>query len=97
LQKKKDKLDRIVGQLDKGDQISQLVQEVDQGTKDVEAAKKNFKEIDRVTQVELERFEKEMKADFQGSMKDYVRKMVEAQEEVTKWWTESLPQIEGIQ
>lgn len=93
LQKKKDKLEKAMGQLDKGDLVSQIVQEVDQAQKDCDTAKKNFGEIDAVTQAELERFEKEMKEDFQGSMKEYVVKMVEAQEEVTKWWSEYLPQM----
>ena len=58
-------------------------------------AKRNFKEMDEVTQIELERFDKEMKEDFQGSMKEYVQKMVEAQHEVTKWWSEYLPQVQN--
>ena len=51
--------------------------------------------MDEVTQIELERFDKEMKEDFQGSMKEYVQKMVEAQHEVTKWWSEYLPQVQN--
>ena len=93
LQKKKDKLDKVMGHFDKGDQVSQLVQEVDQSQREVDVAKKNFDEVDQVVQAEVTRFEEEMKEDLQESMKEYVQKMVEAQAEISKWWTEYLPQV----
>lgn len=61
----------------------------------MDAAKRNFNDIDEVTQAEAERFEREMREDFQDSMSDYVKKMVEAQEEVTRWWNDYLPQVQG--
>ena len=69
---------------------------MDQAQKETDVAKKNFAEIDQVTQSEIGRFDAEMKEDFHESMKEYVHKMVEAQEEVTKWWADYLPQLESL-
>ncbi|KAJ3046011.1 Vacuolar protein sorting-associated protein 5 [Rhizophlyctis rosea] len=87
LQKKNDALEKLrSASRTRSDKIAVVQTEIEEATKQVEAAKKEFDDVSSRLREELDRFDKEKVTEFAASMKGFLRSLLETQKEVVAAW-----------